>query len=91
MLHKSAQARGTLAAGEPPMAHTAFLAKAHLILEPECQALAWVLGRNAVQFALQPPFAKASRAAGSALGCEGLAFCRDKPRARTSLDMWPSW
>ena len=30
-------------------------------------------------------------AAGFALGCEGLAFCRDRPSARTSLDMWPSW
>ena len=86
-----AQAGRTPAPGEPAVAHAPLLAEAHLVLEPERQAPAGMLGRDAVQFALKPPFANASRAAGSALGCEGLAFCRDRPSARTSLDMWPSW
>src|SRR5215218_8433682 len=50
-----AQARRTLAAAPPAVAHAPLLAKAHLVLEPERQALAGVLGRDAVQFALKPP------------------------------------
>lgn len=80
-----------LAADEPAMAHTALLPKSSFILKPERQVLAGMLRRDTVQFGLKPPFAKASRAVGSALGCEGRAFCRDRPSLRISLDMWPSW
>ena len=59
-------------------------------VKPQRQAFAGVLDRDAVQFVLKPPFAKVSRAAASALGCAGRAFCRDRPSLRSSLDMWPS-
>lgn len=86
-----AQARWALAAGEPTVANLAFLAETGFLLEPQGQALAGMGGADLVQFALQPLFAQTSRAAGSALGCDGRAFCRDRPRARTSLDICPSW
>ncbi len=82
-----AQARRALPAGEPAMAHAPLLAEAHLVLEPERQALARVPGCDGVQFAPQPPLTKASRAAGSALGCDGRAFWCDRPSLRTTLDM----
>jgi len=68
------QAGRTLAASEPAMTHTALLSKSRLVLEPERQALAGMLGCDSVEFGLKPPFAKASRAAGFAFGCEGRAF-----------------
>ena len=86
-----AQAWRALAAGEPAVAHAPFLAEPGFVLEPECQALAGIRGRGPVQRGLQPSFANASRAAGSAFGWDGRAFCRDRPRARTSLLMCPSW
>ena len=84
------QAGRTLAASEPAMTHTALLSKSRLILEPERQALAGMLGGDPVEFGLEPPLAKASRAAGFAFGCEGRAFWRDRPSLRISLDMCPS-
>lgn len=86
-----ADAGRALAAGEPTVTDTALLAEPGLVLEPERQALARVGGGGLVKCALKPPFANASRAAASALGCEGRAFCRDRPKARISFDMCPSW
>src|SRR5919202_2276057 len=83
-----AQAGRTPAPGAPAVAHAPLLAEAHPVLEPERRAPAGVLGRDAVQLALETPFANASRAAGSASGCEGLAFCRDKPSARARAWTW---
>src|SRR6185437_8712368 len=85
------QARRALTTGEPAMADPAFLTKPCFVLEPERQALARMGRRKAIQFALKPPFSNASRAAGSAFGCDGLAFWRDKPSFFISLDMCPSW
>jgi hypothetical protein len=85
-----AQACRALAAGKPAVAHAPFLAEPHFVLKPERQPLAGMLISDRTQFRLQPPFANASRAAGSALGCEGRAFCRDKPSLRMIFDMCPS-
>ena len=87
----AAQARRVLAAGEPAVADAPFLAEAGFVLEPERQALAGMRCCGPIQRALQPPFANASRAAASVLGWLGRAFCRDRPKLRTSLLMWPSW
>ena len=81
------QTRRALAAREPAVTHPALLPETCFVLKPERQALAGMLRRDAAEFALKPPFAKASRAAGSALGCDGRAFCRDRPSLRISLDM----
>ena len=92
-----AQAGGALAADEPLVAGAALLAEPadgsspSAVLEPERQAAAWMPLCDAVQFVLQPPFDQASRAAGSALGCDGRAFCRDRPSLRISLDMCAAW
>ena len=80
-----------MAADEPSMAGAALLAEPRFVLEPERQAAAWMGLRDAVEFVLQPPFYQASRAAGSALGCDGRAFCRDRPSLRISLDMCAAW
>ena len=86
-----AKARRALAAGEPTVADAPFLPEAGFVLEPERQALAGMCRRGPVQRGLQPPFANASRAAASALGWLGRAFCRDRPSALTTLLMCPSW
>ncbi len=86
-----AQAGGALAADEPLMAGAALLAEPRFVLEPERQAAAWMRRCDAVEFVLQPLFDQASRAAGSALGCDGRAFCRDRPSLRISLDMCAAW
>src|SRR4051812_9392275 len=85
-----AQSRRTLSAHEPAMTQTSFLPESRLIVEPERQALGRMLRGDAVEFALQPPFTKASLASGFAFGCEGRVFCHDKPSFFISLDMWPS-
>ena len=69
-----AQARRFLAAGEPAMADAALPAESGLVHEPQRQALAGMLRPRLVEGGLQPPFAKAPRAAASAFGCEGRAF-----------------
>ena len=84
-----AQARRSLAAGEPAMADAALLAESGFIHEPQRQAPTGMLGPHVVEGGLQPPLANASRAAASAFGCEGRAFCRDRPRRRISLPMCP--
>jgi hypothetical protein len=40
---------------------------------------------RSVEGGLERPFANASRAAGSAEGWDGRAFCRDSPSRRSSL------
>ncbi|SRR5689334_16263417 len=73
-----AQAGWALAAGEPAVADAALLTKSGLVHEPQRQALVGVLRPRVVEGGLQPPFANASRAAASAFGCDGRAFCHDK-------------
>ena len=84
-----AQARRSLAAGEPAMADAALLAKSGFIHEPQRQAFVGMLRPRVVEGGLQPPLANASRAAASAFGCEGRAFCQDRPRRCISLLMCP--
>ena len=86
-----AEARWPLAAGEPAVAGAPLLAESGLVHEPERQALAGMLRPSAVEGGLQPPLANASRAAASAFGCEGRAFCRDRPSRRISLPMCEGW
>ena len=80
-----AKARRALAAGEPTVADAPFLPEAGFVLEPERQALAGMVRCGPVQRALQPPFANASRAAGSALGWLG------RPSAATGPGCAPAW
>jgi hypothetical protein len=82
-----AQAWRSLAAGEPAMADAALLAESGFIHEPQRQALVAVLRPCLVESGLQPPFANASRAAASAFGCDGRAFCHDKSSWCISLPM----
>lgn len=74
-----------LPAGEPAMAHAPLLAEAGLVLEPERQALVRMRCARGIEGGLEPPFANASRAAGSAFGWAGRAFCRDSPSRCSSL------
>ena len=74
----AAQARQSLAAGEPAMTGAALLAEPCFPFEPERQTAAWMRRSDVVQFILEPSFDQASRAAGSALGCNGWALCRDR-------------
>ena len=80
-----AAAGRALSAGEPAMADPPLLAEPGLVLEPEAQALLGMRGTRGVKGGLQPPFANTSRAAGSAFGCDGRAFCQDRPRLCISL------
>src|SRR3954467_2571538 len=86
-----AQTRRPLATGEPAMADAPLLAETGLVHEPERQAFVAVRRPRVVQSGLQPPFANASRAAASAFGSEGRAFCRDRPSRRISLPMCEGW
>src|SRR3954471_8369350 len=86
-----AQAGRALAAGEPAMADAPLLAKSGLIHEPQRQALVAVLSSRVIEGGLQPPFANASRAAASAFGCDGRAFCHDKSSWCISLPRCEGW
>ena len=83
----AAQAGRALAAGEPAVADAPFLAGSGLVHEPQRQAFVGVLRPRVVEGGLQPPFANASRAAASAFGCDGRAFCHDKSSWCISLPM----
>src|SRR4051794_11274745 len=74
-----------LPAGEPAMAHAPLLAEPGFVLEPERQALIRMRRARGSEGGLEPPFANASRAAGSAFGWAGRAFCRDRPSRCSSL------
>ena len=83
----AAQSGRALATGEPAMADTPLLAKSGFVHEPQRQALVGVRRPRVVEGALQPPFANASRAAASAFGCDGRAFCHDMSSWCISLPM----
>ena len=85
------QAWRSLAADEPAVAGAALLAEPCFVLKPQRQAAAWMRRGDAVQLVLKPPFDQAWQAAGSALGCDGRAFCRDRPSFRISLDLCDVW
>ena len=77
------------AAHPPAVRGPALLTDAGLIHEPEGNLLVGMGVGGRLHGIEKPLFAKASRAIGSAFGCVGRAFCRDRPRRRSSLLMCP--
>jgi hypothetical protein len=73
------------------VANAALLAESGFIHEPQRQALVGVRRPRVVEGGLQPPFANASRAAASAFGCDGRAFCHDMSSWCISFPMCEGW
>ncbi len=81
--------RRARALGPPAVADPALVADAGFVLEPELQALVRMRRGGGRQCVAQPLFLNAARAPGSPLGCDGRAFCQDRPRRRSTFHRLP--